>query len=213
MSIGTASAQVRHGATTVVDPPDQTAATSVAIESLTRLYGDLRDEARLVNSDIVEGHHEVRRWHLDDRTAVKARSGVGDLLHEFAVDRGMTWASIARLCGVSVSAVRKWRTGEAPSPDSRLAVARLGAFIGLLGELPVSEPAAWLAMPMMSGYTVTGEDLYIAGHADRLLDLASGQADLDEVLSVLDKDWRTRYRSDYEVIEAGDGMPSIVRRG
>lgn len=213
MSTVTDSAQVRRDSTTLVDPPDQTAATSVAIESLTRQYGDLRDEARLVNSDIVEGHHTARRWHLDDRTSVKARNGVSDLLRELAVDRGMTWSSIARLCGVSVSAVRKWRTGEAPSPESRLAVARLAAFIGLLDELPVSEPAAWLAMPMMSGYTVTAEDLYVAGHADRLLDFASGQSDLSEVLGRLDKDWRTRYQSHFEVIEAGDGMPSIVQQG
>lgn len=212
MSTGTDSPQVRRDSTTLVDPPDQTAATSAALESLTLQYGNLRDEAKLVNSDIVEGHHAMRRWRLDDRTSVKARSSVNDLLTELAVDRGMTWSSIARLCGVSVSAVRKWRTGEAPSPESRLAVARLAAFLGLLDELPVSESAAWLAMPMMSGYTVTAEDLYVAGYADRLLDLASGQSDLDEVLSKIDKNWRTRYRSEFEVIEAGDGMPSIVRR-
>lgn len=213
LSTGTDSAQVQHDSRRLVDPPDQTAATSTAIESLTRRYGELRDEARLVNSDIVEGHHAARRWRLDDRTSVKARSSISVLLNELAVKRGMTWSSIARLCNVSVSAVRKWRKGEDPSPEKRLALARLAAFIDLLDELPVSEPAAWLAMPMVSGYTVIGEDLYVAGLADRLLDLASSKADLDEVLITFDKNWRTHFRSDYEVIEGGDGMPSIVRRG
>lgn len=212
MTTGVNSEQVRQDSTSLIDPPDQTAATSTAIESLTRQYGNLRDEARLVNSDIVEGHHTVRRWQLDDRTSAMARRSVNELLVELAIERGMTWSSIARLCGVSVSAVRKWRTGDAPSPDSRLAIARLAAFVELLDELPVSEPAAWLAMPMMSGFTVTAEDLYVAGHADRLIDFASGQADLEEILAELDKDWRIQYRSDFEVIEAGDGLPSIVRR-
>lgn len=160
----------------------------------------------------MEAQHRTQRWQLQDRTAVQARSSVRELLDKPAINRGMTWSSIARLCGVSSSEVRKWRYGEDPSPDSRLAVARLIAFIGILSELPVSEPAAWLAMPMVSNYTITAEDLYVAGLADQLLDLASGQTELSEVLNSYDENWRTRYRSDYKVIKAGDNNPSIVQR-
>jgi len=213
MTTTTDSPQVRRDKEQVVHPPDQTAASSTTIEALTRKYADLRDEARLVNSEIIDGHREMRRWRLDERTAAKARDDVHHLLDELAIDRGMTWAAIARLSGVSVSAVRKWRAGDAPAPDRRLAVARLAAFLDLLEELPVSEPSAWLAMPMVDGYTVTAEDLYLAGGADQLLDFASGQLDLNDILTEFDSDWRTQYRSDFEVVEGGDGSPSIVRRG
>lgn len=163
-------------------------------------------------NQIVEAHPWTRRRRLEDRTAVQARSSVRELLDELAIERGMTWSSIARLCGVPSSAVRKWRHGEDPSPDSRLAVARLIAFIGILTELSVSEPATWLAMPMVSNYTITAEDLYAAGLADLLLDFASGQTELNEVLNSFDENWRTRYRSGYKVIKAGDNNPSIVQR-
>lgn len=163
-------------------------------------------------NQIVEVHHKTRGRRLEDRTAEQARNSVRELLNELAINRGMTWSSIARLCGVSLSTVRKWRYGEDPSPDSSLAVARLIAFIDLLAEMPVSEPAAWLSMPMVSDYTITAEDLYVAGFADLLLDFASGQTELNDILNIFDETWRTRYQSDYEVIKAGDNNPSIVRR-
>lgn len=173
--------------------------------------GNIPERSSGVNQ-IVEARHRTRGRRLEERTAVQARSGVRELLDELAINRGMTWSSIARLCGVSLSAVRKWRYGDDPSSDSRHAVARLIAFIGILAEMPVSEPAAWLAMPMVSNYTITAEDLYVAGLADQLLDLASGQTELNEVLNSYDENWRTRYRSDYKVIKAGDNNSSIVRR-
>ena len=212
MSTGRASIQVKSHKLRQDNSLSQTAATSTAIENITTEYAALRDEVRLISNKILDGHHKAQGWRLDDRTAVKARRGVGELLRELTTDRGMTWTSIARLCRVSVSAVRKWRHGEATSPENRLEIARLAAFLGLLEELPISEPAAWLAMPMVSGYTITAEDLYIAGHTDQLLDFASGQSDLKEILIGFDEDWRIRYRSEYEVIEAGDGNLSILRR-
>ena len=211
MVTGTASRQIKLCEVDSGILPDQTAATSEFIEHMTLLYAALR-EARFINSLVVEEHHKARGWCLDDRTAIKARSNVPDLLNELAIDRGLTWSSIAKLCGVSISTIRQWRYEVGPSTESCPAVARLAAFIDLLVELPVDEPATWLAMPMVSDYTITAEDLYIAGFADQLFDYASGQADLDEILNEYDRNWRTLYRSQYKIVKAGDGNPSIVRR-
>lgn len=212
MDTGTASRQIKLREIDSGILPDQTAATSAFIEQITLLYAALRVEARFINSLVVEEHHKARGWRLDDRTAVKARNGVPDLLNGLAIDRGLTWSSIAKLCGVSISTIRQWRYEADTSPESYLAVARLAAFIDLLVELPVDEPATWLAMPMVSDYTITAEDLYAAGFADQLLDFAAGQSDLDEILNEYDRDWRTLYRSQYKIVKAGDGNPSIVQR-
>ena len=155
---------------------------------------------------------EAGGGRYNDQTVVEAGGDALDLLTKLAVDWGMSWTSIARLCGASLSDVREWRCGKDLSPGNRLAVSHLFDFIDLLGELPIDEPASWLAMPLVSGYTVTPEDLYIKGHTDQLLDYASGQTDLYEILNEFDGNWRTSYRSPYEIVEAGDGHPSIVRR-
>ena len=82
---------------------------------------------------------------LDVRTTAKARSDSESLLEELATDRGLGWSEISRLCGVSVSAVRKWRGGESPSPDRRRRLARLAAFLDLLEEAGGYKRASWLA--------------------------------------------------------------------
>lgn len=156
--------------------------------------------------------HEAGSRRYNDQTAVAADGDVTGLLTKLAVDWGMSWSSIARLCGVSLSDVRKWRCGKDLSPGDKIAVSHLLTFVGFLGELLIDEPASWLAMPLVSGYTVTAEDLYIESHTDQLLDYASGQTDLYEILDEFDKNWRTRYRSQYKLVKAGDGNPSIVRR-
>jgi transcriptional regulator with XRE-family HTH domain len=191
---------------------NSTAAGSITIRDLNESYAMLRGEAHLVNSDIENGHRQVRRYDLDDRTSVKARSAVSGLLDELATDRGLSWATIARLTGVSVSGVRKWRAGDAPKPEKRLALARLAAFLDLVGEMPVAEPGAWLSMPLVAGFSATGEDLYIAGNVDDLLDYAAGHVQPKEMLDRFDPEWRARYASDWEIVTADDGNRSIHRR-
>ena len=65
--------------------------------------------------------------HLDERAAAKVRHGVPSLLKELAVERGMAWADVARLAGVGVGTVRKWRTDGSGSAESKLSLARLAA--------------------------------------------------------------------------------------
>lgn len=97
--------------------------------------------------DVEGGRRKFRSMDLDERTSAKSRLPTEVLLEELSIDRGLGWSEIARLCGVSVSAVRKWRAGESISSESRRSLARLTAFLDLLQEVgPVGEPAGWLNM-------------------------------------------------------------------
>lgn len=152
--------------------------------------------------------------NLRARAAVKARKGVATLLRELAVERGMAWSDIARLVNVSVSAVRKWRTGGDASPEKRLQLAELAAFLELLFESAIEDPAQWmeinLALP--DGYAVRPTQLYLDGHMTALLEIAGLRRDPERVMDGIDPEWRTTRRSDFEVFMADDGQLAIQER-
>lgn len=197
----------------VGDADRATAAASPTISSLTETYGDLRGRSQLLTADIEDGHRSVRRWDLDERTSLTARRSPASLLEGLAVDRGMSWASIAKLVGVSVSAVRKWRAGEPVSPENRYGLAQLTAFMGLVEEMPVEEPSSWLGMSLVTGYTTTGADVYRAGLVDDLLDYAAGHIGPRELLVRHDPDWQRNAAQEWEIAETTDGERLIRRRG
>lgn len=191
-----------------------TASTLETIRRLQRTYDQLTGPVRILNDDVEAGRREVREWDLDERTAAKARREALELLNELSTDRGFSWSDLARLCGVSVSAVRKWRAGESPSPDRRRALARLAAFVDLLDEIaPVADPASWLVMRLVDSHTVTPAHLYLTGHANDLLEHAQGHLGVHDLLDRWKPDWRADTRSDWRIVEAADGERSITRRG
>lgn len=179
---------------------------------LARNYGRLRDLVEILNEDVNEAHREVQKYDLDEHARSKAKKSVPTLLQELSTDRGMAWRDIARLVDVSVSAIRKWRNNGAASPEKRLALARLAAFLDLLEGFMVEDPAGWLEVPMAEGYTVRHIDLYEAGRPDLLLDIVGLRIDEISALDRFDQEWRTRYRSDFEVFEPADGNLSIRKR-
>lgn len=191
-----------------------TAERASAIEHLTERYADITGRVRVLNEDVEEGRRNVRQWNLDDRTGAKARFGGAALLDELAAGRGFGWSEIARLVGVSVSAVRKWRNGEAPSPQRRRDLARLAAFVDLLDEIgPIGEPAGWLMMRLSDAHTATLADLYVAGRAEDLLEHAEGHLSVQDLLDRWNPSWRDETRRNWQVVESPDGGRSIVRRG
>ena len=191
-------------------PLSERTATDSAV--LARGYGFVRDLARVLNEEILEGHREAQEYDLAERAQVKAKKSVASLLHELSRERGMAWRDIAGYVDVSVSAVRKWRHDGAAAPENRLALARLAAFLDLLEGFMVENPAGWLELPMADGYTVRHMDLYAAGHPDLLLDIAGLRLNETTALDQFDHEWRTKYRSDFEVFESGDGNLSIRKK-
>lgn len=191
-----------------------TASNVETIRRLQRRYVDLTGPVRILSEDVEAGRREVREWDLDERTAAKARYDALTLLHELSTDRGFTWSDIARLCKVSVSAVRKWRAGETPSSERRRDLARLAAFVDLLDEIaPVADPATWMLMRLVDSHTATAADLYLDGRSHDLLEHAQGHLGVHDLLDRWNSDWRESTRSHWQIVSAVDGERSITRRG
>jgi hypothetical protein len=177
---------------------------------LVQTTGVLRTQLDSVGQQLAVVHQEMRDRDLAQRAAVKGRNNVASLLAELAADRGMAWADIARLINVSVSAIRKWRTNQPASADHRLALAKLAAFLDLLSEYAIEDPAQWMEMrlPLPAGYTFTPLDIYQSGASAVLLDYASQRCTAEEMLDRIDDSWRNQ-RSQFESYNAPDGEKAI----
>jgi transcriptional regulator with XRE-family HTH domain len=194
---------------TLKPPPDAPLVPTRTGETPLQRAAGLRDEKVFEAQGATTEYHNQVGLDLDRRAIVKARRGVSALLDELAA-RGFSWRDIARIAGVSVPAVRKWRTGGTHSPERRLDLARMAGLCDLLDEYHVVDPAGWLEMPLAKGVTVAPMDLYLAGRAELVVDAAANRApEARELLDRFDPDWRQRYVSDFEVFEATDGKLSI----
>ena len=212
------AAQARTSARSLqLDPDpytrDATAAAAPAIAALNAAYSSLTGRVTVLSSDVEDGRREVRSLDLGHRSNLKAQLGREALLEELAVDRGLGWTDIARLCRVSVSAVRKWRSGGAITPERLRVLAQLTAFLGLLEKAgPVDDPVGWLMMPLLDEYRVSGADLYRGGHLADLLEYAQGHLSVEQLLERCDPDWRDAYRSEWTILDRPDGERVITRR-
>ncbi len=186
---------------------------STTMATLTRQYGELRDETTVLDADVGTDHRAVQLQTLELLARDRARADVVTLLDALSTDRGLGWSDIARLVGVSVQAVRKWRRGETVTGENRLAVARLVALLDMLSsEIPVQDPAGWLEIPVVEGYALRHLDLYRLGRADLLFDLAHIRISSEQAMTDLNSDWRSLYAVEHEVYEAEDGQRSVRQR-
>lgn len=186
---------------------------STAIAALADAYSGLTGSVRLLSADVEDGRREARSLDLDYRTTARAVLAPDRLLEELSTAHGLAWSEIARLCHVTVSAVRKWRAGESISAERRRALARLAAFLDLLTDVgPVDEPASWLNMRLSDQLTVNAADIYIDGRADDLLEYAQGHLGLEALLDRWNPDWRVVARSDWRIVVGPDGERVLTRR-
>lgn len=207
------------GAETVAAPPELRLSRTRTIEELAQEARDLTDEAghlrnfnALLSGDLSDVHHRAFRVQLETHTAKVAKRAPTDLLGDLS-EVGFGWRDIARMVGVSVPALRRWRQGEPPTGEHRRRVAELVAFVRILtDDHLVSDVASWLEMPIAGGVPLNGIDLYSEGHLVTIFDLASEHITPDQALDQADPGWRDRYHSDYEVFRAGDGQPAIRPR-
>jgi transcriptional regulator with XRE-family HTH domain len=178
-------------------------------------WSALRDRATDLHAVVADGHHAARHEELNQRTLAIALQDPHDLVTELA-DRGLSWATIARLVGVSSTAVRKWRRGEPISGESRRKLASAVAFLDLIASAlsPLEDACSWLEMPLADGATVTAADIYAGGGADILLDWAGGRLSPDEMLDAFDRDWRSHFAADdrFRIDVDDDGIPMIAER-
>ncbi|MFP7834908.1 hypothetical protein [Marisediminicola sp. LYQ134] len=187
--------------------------TQLMASRLTEDVGGGRNEVKVLHQqydDLHQRSHDVE-WRA--ATAARAKSGVTTLLSELA-DLGFAWRDIARLVGVSVPAVQKWRKGEKASGESRKRLASLLATCDIItNHYMVEEIASWFEVPLSSSAPITPIDLYADNRADLVFEFSSGHTDPEGILTQFLPDWREQYRSDFEVFEASDGNFSIRAKG
>jgi len=207
--------EVRDDSGTVggtLSPSPELSATQTAAAVLTEDMGFGRSKARVLTEQFGHLHQESLFVEWNARTAGRGRAAPADLLAALA-DLGFAWRDIARLVGVSVAAVKKWRRNESVSGESRRKIASLLAACDLIAEhYEVGEIASWFEMPLLAEVPVTPLDLYAAGYHKLVFEYASGHAEPQQVLSEFDPEWREHYRSDFEVFRAADGGLSIRRK-
>ncbi|WP_420445873.1 helix-turn-helix domain-containing protein [Candidatus Poriferisodalis sp.] len=199
-------------------PEIGTASASAAIADLNESYSACTNwtwvsSARFVSVRKARSQRAPRLPVLSLLTNKKAQGGSESLLEELAVDRGLGWTDVARLCGVSISAVRKWRSGGALAPERLRSLSKLAAFLEILSEVgPIDDPVGWLMMPLVEQHTITAAGIYRAGHDEDILEHAQGNLTVEELLDRWNSTWRTDTRSDWMVVERPDGERVITRR-
>lgn len=197
-----------------VPPPPTVSETRFAAAKVeTEELGYRRRQAR-VQLEEAGGRHQkghFKEWAL--RTTQRGKSAPVDLLGELG-ELGFAWRDIARLLGVSVQAIQKWRRGEGVTGNNRQKIASLLAACDLIADhYGTEEVASWFEMPLAQGAPVTPLDLWAAGQHELVFDFASNQVDAEAILSAADPGWRERYHSDFEVFRADDGKLAIRPKG
>lgn len=187
-------------------PPSE---TLPAVSKLVEGIGLLRSHTRFMHEDVTELHHKGVFVEWDDLSGQLGRAGASTMLDELA-DLGFSWRDLARLIGVSVPAIQKWRRGEGVTGGNRRKIAGLLAAMRMISHNGgIEDVASWMEMPLRAGVPVTPMDVWTAARVDLLFDYAISQIEAEDVLTALDPDWRERFRSEFEVFKAGDGQLSI----
>ncbi|MGQ9352454.1 hypoxia/intracellular survival transcriptional regulator MosR [Mycolicibacterium gilvum] len=174
-----------------------------------RSASDLKDQFRKRR----QAQHLLK---LDEKTTERARSAPPQVLEQLA-DFGFAWRDIARVIGVSVPAITKWRKGAGVTGQNRLKIARLLALTDMLSERFIDEPASWLEVPIADGVALTGMDVLERGRYELVLDLASphtGDGTTEYVLNEIDPNWRDSLADNtFESFVADDGVVSLRLKG
>lgn len=201
--------------TSMADPALATASRTVAlpeIEQPTRLSpevvvnraGRLRSTVGVLATNVVEVHGQSLLVQLKARTEEAAKRSPIDLLGELSA-AGFSWSAIARLVGVSVPAIRKWRQGESVAPENRLRLARLVAFVAVVvSDYLISDVASWIEIPIEDS-GLTGLDVLVAERYPDLVEFAANHITGGELLDRVFPEWRSSIDDRFEVADDADG--------
>lgn len=183
--------------------------TRTQTKVLTEDIGFTRSQVRHLHDDVDSLHQQSHTVEWQTRTTDRARTGLVALLDQLG-ELGFSWRVVARMVGVSVPALQKWRRGEKSSGESRARVAALVAACDLIRDhYLVDDVAQWFEVPVLLDCPVTPIDMYASKSAELVFELAAGHTDPEQILDKFDATWRERYRSDFETFRSGDGSLSI----
>ena len=170
----------------------------------------LADHTRDQRHDEHDHVPEILETELRIGAVRRSREPLEDLLDQLS-DLGFSWRDIARILGISVPALRKWRLGGRATGENRRRLAALVSFCDIARtRCHVSDVAGWIETPLHSDAPVTGIDLIAEGRFDLVLRLArSPGSDPEAVLDEFAPDWRERYASTVDVFTGPDGMTGL----
>ena len=185
----------------------------------TRTSREFKADAEILHRravDLTTDTAELRRsalvQDLADSTEEAARKAPEELLDEIS-DSGMSWRDVARILGITVPAIQKWRRGGTITGSNRLKLGEVAALLGVLERNMINQGVSWLEMPVKQGVGLTRLDLWAAGRKDLLLELISDDASRtspDGVLDTFNPNWRTELVDNaFESFVAGDGAVSV----
>ena len=218
--------------TTKLDVENPTGASILdyEIEAPTRTVSELVEQSELVDS---AGHLnnitrilEQASSRLHQTTTDIYNKALLDLHHKMAndlaknsmeallkklSDLGFSWHDIARISGVSVPALRKWRHGKSATGANRKRVAMVVALCDISQKnYHIDEVAGWLETPIHQRAPISGLDLIAKERFDLVLELASTRMqDPELILDRFEPEWREKYSSPVEVFIAPDGLPGL----
>lgn len=172
--------------------------------------GAFRNIAAFVNDVATDTHQTDYMLQIRLRTSELVGAGGRNLLSALA-DFGFAWRDIARMIGVSVPAIQKWRRGEGLTGDNARKLARLVAACEVIQKfnLTITDVALWFEAPIVDEAPVTPIDLWATGNQQLVFEHARLEVDPLTTMDSFDPDWRETYRSDFETFRAGDGNLSI----
>ena len=204
------TSQITQSPTTAsgVRTPEIDQPTRLSPDVVANSAGALRTDVVRLSADVAESHNQLLDIQLESRTDEASKRAPLDLLGQLS-ELGFSWTSIARLVGVSVPGVRKWRNGESVSGDNRRNLARVVAFVSILSkEHLISDVPSWLDIPL-GGSSLTGIDVYATGRVADLTEFAAQHIGGSELLDRTIPEWRQELESPFEVFTADDGGPAI----
>jgi hypothetical protein len=188
-------------------------ATRTATMLLTEDIGHGRATVRILKEDFDGLHEKSHSLEWETVTNELAKKAPETLMEALA-DLGFAWRDIARLVGVSVPAIQKWRRGEGVSGDNRRRLAGILAACDLIiAHYQVEDIASWFETPLHFDVPLTPLDLYAAGRQQLVFDYASGHATSVAVLNEFEPGWQEHYRSDFEAFRGADGRMSLRSKG
>jgi transcriptional regulator with XRE-family HTH domain len=173
--------------------------------TLTDHAGHLRERVQLLRQDVEKAHQDtiMVEWRLlsNRRAALSVKS----LLQEIS-DLGFAWRDVARLMGVSVAAVQKWRKGESATGANRRKLATLLAACDLIStHYLIQELASWFETPIVEAAPITPLDLWLTGNQKLFFEHAASHQDPIDTMNSFDPDWKEKYRSRFESFRDDDG--------
>ncbi|MER6773116.1 hypothetical protein ABT389_25680 [Streptomyces bacillaris] len=192
---------------------DPVSTSASQLLDLAERAGSLRTSSKQIHESSSELHKEALYLSWQRRTNARGKLAPKALLEELA-DLGFAWRDVARMVGVSVPAIQKWRRAGGVSGENRRNLASLLALCDEITErYHIQEVASWFEMPLASNAPIRPIDMYAEGRPELVLEHASGHGDVEQILSAYDPNWRERFRSDFEVYLDTDGAMSIRPKG